>query len=220
MDSLCDATGHRGVATSQRCSTLLPELNCIQLSNCGLFHRWSTHRHQSFRFINFQILIEWNYRDWMNQVFSFSLRCAIHDELSSVSSALMLNYCYLISSAFSFFLLFHSKGCAKRCRGLTTSVWTKVNRSVHKNRIDIEKRKRNQIGSKLQDFAHIKIFWDYIFESWFVWYSFLFGPLLNLMVNENESPRSEYCILIEIFLLLSDYLQISRRRFVLDRQVI
>lgn len=69
MDSLCDATGHHKVATSQRCSTLLPELNCIQLSNCGLFHRWTTHRHQSFRFINFQILIEWNYRDWMNQVF-------------------------------------------------------------------------------------------------------------------------------------------------------
>lgn len=82
----------------------------------------------------------------------------------------MLNYCYLISSAFSVFLLFHFERMGESYESYSFgSDQSQSIRSQTPNRY-IENEKRNQIGSKLQDFAHIKIFWDYIFESWFVWF--------------------------------------------------
>lgn len=108
------------------------------------------------RFINFPILIEWNYRDFVNGFFARWTR-RTHQ---SCGTQLLLFEQRNISVLGIFRVPFGPddlKGCAKWCRF-----------SVAGQRISNEKRD-NQIGSELQDIVYQrKIFADYIFDLWFV----------------------------------------------------
>lgn len=109
---------------------------------------------------------------------------------------MVLNYCYLINvhifRAFSFpcAILGRHKNCTEH-RWLHTFWLKKQTKKWTKRR-----KRRNQIGSKLQDLVYQNIV-NYIFESWFVFFG-----LFKLTVNDIVREKYHLRLLLHFVLLL------------------